>query len=98
MHLHLLGHQALERIRSLEASGQTHAAQKHQLEQKAEVAQRSITALEEAKAQNVEDLARLQQQAVASQERLVLLKAAVDQTTAQLGTPNREANLEKRTC
>ncbi|WP_019588831.1 hypothetical protein [Deinococcus apachensis] len=91
VHLHLLGHQALEHIRSLEASGQTHAEQRAQLEQEAEVARRSIAALEVTQAQNTEELVHLRRQREVSKERIAALEAGIEITGAQLEASNHDA-------
>lgn len=86
--LHLRGQQALERIRSLEAGGQTHAAQKEQLEQEAEVARQNISALEVAETHNREDLARLARQREAAKARIAALESALVQTGARAEAPD----------
>lgn len=83
--LDLLGAEALERVRSLEALGQTHAVQRAELQQQAEADQRSISALEVTETQNLAEIAELEQQGEASRKRIGALETSAVKTRQHLG-------------
>lgn len=95
--LETLGVEALARVRELEEGGQTHTAQRAELEQRAETTRQLISSLEGEQAQNLAQLARLEQEELKATERQGELKALIQQTEAQLvrqasPTPRDEAD------
>lgn len=92
-HLDDVHQQTLLRIRQLEQDGQTHAAQKAQLSDQAELSQRDIEVLEAAETQDLEQIADLEEQQQASEERGAELEAAAvthQDCIEKLGGPRRD--------
>ncbi len=71
-----LGDKALENVRSLEAEGQTHEAQRTTLVEEQQTAQRQIERLEAASVNDQKEIDELEQQRDDSQARLASLQAA----------------------
>ena len=76
VYLEQLQHQALARIRHLEAAGVTHAAQIEQLEADTAHAQRQVETLEAAEGRDLAQIARLETAERSVQERANALRAA----------------------
>jgi len=89
-HLDLLGTQALDRIRSLEAHGQAHAEQKAQLEQEARASLKNISALEAEETRALLEIGRMEQQNEVSSARIEQLEAAAVQLRERVGGLHRE--------